>query len=525
MTRLSLALLALGLLWRSVRYLLAFPIWGDEAMLGVSIAKYGYLELTQRLGNCQIAPLLFLWGERLALTCLGPSECSMRVLPFLAGVLSLVVFWRLATRLLGEHARLFAVGFLAVAIWPTSMSTLLKPYSMDLFVSLLLLTAAVEWLQQSSRARWLIVLTGIALVAPLASYTSVFVAAGVSLATFPTAWRAGASTRCWHLAFNVALLMGFTATYIVSQNHLSDASLGSTTREGMVSYWREAFPPDSLWMFLPWLFLMTAGEMFAYPIGASDGGSIATVVLAGVGLYVWRRRGGWPLLVLLTAPFAFNLIAAVLERYPFGGSCRVAQHLAPAICLSAGLGASFLVRRYAADVERRRRLTLASTAAFALIGTGGMVRDILFPYRERCWEWVRDTMAEIVQPISSNERVVISGDQIDPVFTWYWWQYGDRVSWNGRLPSEAERGRRLWLFHSGSDSESVARRYLDELKAADPAWELSWQARFDFIAKRKRDSQRTAMFSFERATGGEQEPTLAATSIAEKTNEGESVRR
>src|SRR5947209_2908901 len=147
MTRMAFALLLLGLLWRTVRYLLQFPIWGDEAMLALNFAWFDYGQLTQRLENCQIAPLLFVWGERTAYCLLGPGELSLRLLPFLAGVAALALYWRLTGLLLDPLGRLFAVGFLAVASLPVSMSALIKPYSFDLLMALVLLVPAVQWLQ------------------------------------------------------------------------------------------------------------------------------------------------------------------------------------------------------------------------------------------------------------------------------------------------------------------------------------------------------------------------------------------
>src|SRR4051794_16723875 len=81
MTRMALGLLLLGVLWRTVRYLLAFPIWGDEAMLAMNFVWLDYGELTRQLRNCQVAPLLFLWGERAAFSWLGPGELALRLLP------------------------------------------------------------------------------------------------------------------------------------------------------------------------------------------------------------------------------------------------------------------------------------------------------------------------------------------------------------------------------------------------------------------------------------------------------------
>src|SRR5689334_14470733 len=90
--RLGLALLAVGVAWRAVRYLLQFPLWGDESMLCLNFLDHGYLGLARGLRNGQIAPILFLWGQLTALRLLGPSELALRLLPFLAGLGSLILF-------------------------------------------------------------------------------------------------------------------------------------------------------------------------------------------------------------------------------------------------------------------------------------------------------------------------------------------------------------------------------------------------------------------------------------------------
>ena len=60
--------------------------------------------------------------------------------------------------------------------------------------------------------------------------------------------------------------------------------------------------------------------------------------------YLWGT-GRRSLLLMLTAPFVLTLIAAALRLYPYGGSARVAQHLAPPICLLAGMGIASLLKR------------------------------------------------------------------------------------------------------------------------------------------------------------------------------------
>src|SRR5437016_13231424 len=90
--RLTLAVLAIGLIWRSLRYLMQFPIWGDEAMLALKFLGLDYQGLTGQLANGQVAPVLFLWGELTACHWLGTSALALRLLPFLAGIGGVLLF-------------------------------------------------------------------------------------------------------------------------------------------------------------------------------------------------------------------------------------------------------------------------------------------------------------------------------------------------------------------------------------------------------------------------------------------------
>jgi len=90
----AVGLLAVGLAWRLLRYALQFPIWGDEAFICVNLLDRDYLGLLDPLDYKQVAPILFLWSELTAFRLIGGSELAIRLLPFLAGVGSLFLFWR-----------------------------------------------------------------------------------------------------------------------------------------------------------------------------------------------------------------------------------------------------------------------------------------------------------------------------------------------------------------------------------------------------------------------------------------------
>lgn len=451
--RLTLLLLIVGVLWRVLRYLLCFPLWEDEAFICLNFLELDYLGLTRELRNCQVAPLLFLWGELTALRLLGPSEWSLRLLPFLAGMGSLFLFWRLTCRTLPPLARTLAVGFLAVAIWPVSMGAFTKPYAFDLFGSLLLMLLAIRWLEPPRQLRWLLLL---ALATPLvqfSSYPVVFVASSIGIALAPSVWRQGWRARLLGCLFSLALTASFLVQYRIARDQLQTTDRGQTTERGMQDFWEEGFPPSAPLPLGKWLLLTHTGQMMAFPIGSQDGGSALTTLLCLVGagrLWTLRRRA---LLVLCLGPFALGLIAAGLHRYPYGASCRLCQHLAPAICLCAGLGAAVLIERVRSSSLRRRWIVTAG-ALFVLIGLGGMVRDVVRPYRNLETLWTKQVMQALAAEARPGASIVVLNkpDEVDALFRWYLELRGECVSWASQIDWEQARkqGELLCLSYNST---------------------------------------------------------------------------
>jgi hypothetical protein len=431
--------------------LLQFPIWGDEAFLCLNFLDRDYLGLTQPLRCVQVAPLLFLWGELAVYRQLGGAELALRLLPFLAGLGSLALFWRLARRTLPPLPRLLAVGIFAVSYYPVRHSCEVKPYSLDLLVSLALLLLALRWLGRPERLAPLVLLTLFIPAALAASYPAVFVAGAVSLVLLPTAWRQpGWRPRALYVAYNGLMLTGFAVPYLM-------AGLGQFASTGGTQngYWEEWFLPLQLPDLCWWLVKAHTGNMLAYPIGGPNGLSALTTLLCLAGAWQLWRAGGRRLLVLLGVPFALGLAAAALHRYPYGGSARIAQHLAPAICLLAGAGAAALITRLAQTAAGQRRAALVVCAVLAAGGVAGIVHDLCKPYKTPGDAEVRRVVHEVLAQAGPEDQVVVLNNPWEGVgatFEWYLRQDPHRVAWGGRLDWDrlSQRGD-LWALSFGGN--------------------------------------------------------------------------
>ena len=381
--RATLGFVGLGVLIRVVRYLLRFPLWCDESMLAANFLDRGFLDMLRPLDYRQVSPLLFRFVELASVRLFGFSEFGLRLFPFLCGVAGVLLFRRVAGRVVSGVPLMLAVGVFAVAGWPLRYSAEVKPYASDLFVALALLALAVEWWRRPDRAGWLWALAVFGPFAVGLSFPAIFVAGGVGLALLPTVWRSGRSdVRAAHALF----IIGAAATFVLLLGFYKTAPQDQAY---FYRDWAQAFPPlDGPLKFAAWFFTMNTGFMFAYPEGGGRGLSALTFGCFVVAAVVLWRRGRWTLLTLGLAPFALAIVAAAVRRYPYGMSARTMQYVAPTICLFAGLGAA----RALASVRRarvRRGLLRGLTAALALLGVGHLGYDLTHPYKTESDERAR----------------------------------------------------------------------------------------------------------------------------------------
>ncbi|MCL5279298.1 MAG: glycosyltransferase family 39 protein, partial [Planctomycetes bacterium] len=384
MERWTHAFLALGVLGRSVRYFLRFPLSGDEPYVCVNFFRRGYLDLLRPLDYHQVGPYLWLWMQKTAVNLFGFNELSLRLPAFLSSLLSLLLFYHLVRRLIAGPARVVAVAFFAVGYPCLRYAAEAKLYSFDLFACLLLVVLLVEWLHHPASRKWPIAM---AVWAPLAmglSYAAVFSAAAISLLLLgmilrrrlPGAWK------MW-LVYSAGVVLGTALTFLLTaRGQMAADQSFQTEAYGLLG----AFPPlDSVGAFVQWMVLTHTGSFFAHPAGGESGGSALTVLLCLVGAVVFLRGGEVVPPLLLAMPLTLHLLAAVMKRYPYGTHVKFSMHVAPMIYILLSVGIVALLgldlrKGKTACFVRNLRIVLIIAAA---LGLAFITRDLSHPYRKR----------------------------------------------------------------------------------------------------------------------------------------------
>ena len=446
-----------GVALRLLLYGLAFPLWGDETFLAANFIEGDWGSLAGPLIAQQVAPLFFLQGEFAAYRLLGPSEWAVRLLPALAGIAALVWFWRLARRELSPRAALFAVAILAVADEPVRLAALLKPYSIDLLLAVAFTDLALRWRRRPERLAPLVALAALGAVAPWCSYPAAFAAGGVGLALAPTAFRARRSAA-WLAAFGTLSLASFAAHYHWVGKAQVDGD-GGRGRRGLNEYWRRGFPPARAAEWPLWLLQAHVGQTWAYPIGDRNGGSALTAAFAGAGaLALWQARRR-TMTVALAAPFALNFAAACIGKYPYGEGVRLAQHLAPAICLWAGAG---MARQAEAFSPKWRTIAKnAALLALAAFAVGQAVRFVARPFRDEDAQWTRAFARQLALHVRPGDQVAtpVGREFGGPLLWWHAAANGVAIRWEDRIDWRAleETNGRLWWLDCRNGVEAEPR--------------------------------------------------------------------
>ena len=445
-----IAAVAAGILWRLTDYILRFPVWDDEASLGLNILHRGYLGLLRPLRYGQVCPIGFLWGSKFLMTCFGTDVWVLRFVPMVAGIAAVVLAWPITRRVAGRRAGLLATALIACSLATNRFGTDFKPYSLDLLMSLGIIGLALSAIRRPWDYRPVLFLALLTPVAIVLSYPSVFVLGAALTALLPTLWRRRGTAR--QVAYSVwaVITVGcFAAIYLTvihGQMH--------HTHSFMQEFWKNAFPPHGPALFL-WLIDAHISNMMSYPFGGSKGIALLIAPLALLGVWrLWkkRRRAEW---VLLVGPFVLTFFAAWLHKYPYGADARVEQHLVVSITLLAALGA---VTLGTLAVKKSRNINLwrytanipvAVMIIFAAIMIG---KDICYPWRTPAPLVAQNFVRHVFQHTGPHTQVLIVNKHPQRYSVLLSWQLAvapRRFSILPRLAHgwTAAAGTDVWLLH------------------------------------------------------------------------------
>lgn len=329
------AAVLLGLAIRIREYAFNRSLWLDEAYIGNDILHTGFAGLLKPLAQQQAAPVGWLWVERATVDAFGSSEASLRLWPFVASLVLVVVTPLVARRLMSAWGVAVATFLVAVSPQLIYYSSELKPYSSDtLCVLLVVLLLSTDGIWESYRSGALAA-AGLAAIGwysfPAIPVTAVGLIGLLALRARRSANSAPAGRRAVRTLAGAAILVGVSdlVEYLVNLRQVSKSRF-------LTSYWRHAggFAPSrgGVGGFLSWLWNQPA-RVLAVPGRLTLPDLALGLVLLGVLALARRPDRRRRLALLLCAPVV-GVVGGALSVYPLAD--RVALWLVPVALILLG---------------------------------------------------------------------------------------------------------------------------------------------------------------------------------------------
>jgi hypothetical protein len=307
------------------------------------------------LSYAQVAPVGFLMVEKGAVGLFGTSEYSLRAFPLACGILSQILFWQLATRVLNGWLVPFAVGLLSLGIPFIYFSSQVKQYSSDVAAAVLLLFAAVEIRRRGvTRAR----ACGVGIIGAIVvwfSQSAAFVLAGIWSALLVMAWTERDRVAARMLAIGGVLwATSASAAALLAMRNLSDLD-----RDYFRAFWADGFMPfppttvaDAGWLLnkLVWAFGTFAPGMSRTSGGLNYRWSAVFTITMFAGLWAfWKSERNRDVALFVGLPVVVVAVLSAAKLYPF--TARLFTFLLPGLLLSTAAGADQILTRWPSRVQ------------------------------------------------------------------------------------------------------------------------------------------------------------------------------
>ena len=334
-TYLSFFILAAGAGFRLFHFFHNRSLWMDEIYLSSSLLHMSYHDLAVLpLDYQQKAPILFLWSVKLVLNTFGNSEMTLRFIPLLASLISLIIYYKVCKYFLDSWGQIIALSIFCFSPALIYHSVEIKQYAVESLATIIALYLFISYKDKiawKSKIIWGIFGAFILWF----SYASIFVFAGIAIGLsfyylLKKEWRLLFTNLVPFLIWFVSFIINYL---LFTHKHAESA---------WIVYWFKAY--DNFMPLIPvsihelkW-FPVNLYQMMDYPLGL-----------------VWNFK-----------KIADNFIVDAI-KIPF----------IPVLLLVTGL--NFLYKK-----DRKLCYIFLSVIAFTLIASG----LYLYPLTERFWVFI-----------------------------------------------------------------------------------------------------------------------------------------
>ncbi|MDJ1499733.1 glycosyltransferase family 39 protein [Xanthocytophaga agilis] len=296
-------------------------LWYDEAMLAVNIVSKDFNQLLKPLDKDQVAPIGFLFVEKINTLIFGNNEYALRLFPLLCFLASIPFYYLFTYKLTNDQKiALAATTFFSISFFLIKYSDEVKQYSTDVFFCVLIYHTTLHF--QSDKAKSFIVYTLTGCIAVWFSNVSVIILFTCGLYIMHQEIY---KKRQFRSMIPIVFWTASFATYYLLFIH------NHPTQKLMVTFWKDAFLPLNPFSKNFYIFLFNTvkgiySELISYfplwPIPC---------ILSTTGIWFLLKKKNCIILYLLLFPLFTHLLLSGLKLYPFFN--RLVLYLVPLLIL------------------------------------------------------------------------------------------------------------------------------------------------------------------------------------------------
>lgn len=177
---LPIVLLIIGIVFRLIVLMQNRNLLIDEVNVARNLYERSYMDLLKPLSYEQFAPPLFLWLCKLNMHYWGAYEWSLRLFPFVASVLGLILFYALLKKSKIKAALFYPLSIVATGMIYVRYATELKQYASDVMVVMALLYMALHYsIFTTPKRKFILIWSLLGSIALWLSMPAVFVLTGI----------------------------------------------------------------------------------------------------------------------------------------------------------------------------------------------------------------------------------------------------------------------------------------------------------------------------------------------------------
>ena len=371
-------------------------MWLDEILMLEGILDAGYADLVKPLDNGQMAPLLYVLIIKLISSVFGSYDMILRILPLSTIFLSTILLYRIGKKILVDKTLiLFAIALFLLNPMIIYYSSEMKPYSMDILASLLLLYCTQRVVDTSDNW-WKFTLIGFALF--YVSFIPVIILPAAGLLLFIISYKAAKEVKKRALVSFGTWVIAFISYFLLFLRNNGNQNV-------MYKYWEGKGLPNAGLVaaseYLSWLFDVLNGQLIR-GILSYENKIFMRIFLAlfFVGFLAALSKRNWKLLIISLIPMGVHITLSLLSIYPFWK--RLVLFHIPLYILVAVYGWQYILKWLE---NRQVKLGIYFSFLPAILSIGLVISN--FRYIPKQLDYCKTGIQYLNQNIGKGERVYI----------------------------------------------------------------------------------------------------------------------